>query len=153
MRQSSNYKMRLLFLITILFLISLTLVACESIGTNIKNRATDLLQNVESKLKQSELPVSPQIATVSRIEATIGLVTNYCLYIELKPTKNAVAQRAYAVDLYEKGSLRGSTTVQWNQPEINVLKEKFVTFPISKQEWDAYHWEDISHIFSVKVHE
>jgi hypothetical protein len=129
------------------------LVACDSTGTDIKNKAVDLLQDVDSKLKQSELPVSPQVATVISLEARTCIQPTYCLYVVLKPTNNAIANKTYIVSLYEKGSLRDGAVVQWNQPELNVLKEKAVTFPISAQEWDAYFMEDISHIFTVKVHE
>ena len=130
------------------------LVACDSIGTDIKNKAMDLLQDVDTKLKQSELPVSPQVATVRSLRASsICYPMAYCLYVTLKPTNNAIANKTYIVSLYEKGSLRASTIVQWNQPELNVLKEKSVTFPIKQGEHNAYFGEDISHIFSVKVHE
>jgi hypothetical protein len=129
------------------------LVACDSTATDIKNKAMDLLQDVDSKLKQTELPVSPQVATVISLDARVCVQPTYCLYVELKPTNNAIANKTYIVSLYEKGSLRDGTVVQWNQPELNVLKEKAVIFPISGQEWDAYFMQDISHIFTVKVHE
>jgi hypothetical protein len=130
------------------------LVACDGIGTDIKNKASDLLQDADSKLKQSELPVSPQVATVTSMEVGHGFKAySYYLYVGLKPTGNAIADKTYVVSLYEKGSLRDGAVVQWNQPELNVLKEKSVHFPLSEQEWDAYFMEDVSHIFSVKIHE
>jgi len=55
--------------------------------------------------------------------------------------------------LYEKGKLRATTRVSWNQPEINVSSKKLVEFPVTKEEFDAYFMEDVSHIFTVKVHE
>jgi hypothetical protein len=80
--------------------------------------------------------------------------TPYAIFVELKPTSSAIANTYYIVDLYEKGKFRApNTLVAWNQPEINVLSVKTVEFPATKEEYDAYLWEDISHIFSVKVHE
>ena len=75
----------------------------------------------------------------------------YNLVVELKPTKSALPDQKYLVELYENGKYRDTTAIAWNQPELNVLKEKLVSFPITSQEFDAYFMEDISHIFSVKV--
>ncbi len=91
------------------------------------------------------------IATVEDI--WVSHVPRYCIVVELKPTNEAVSNKVYVADLYEKGKLRATTNVSWNQPEINVLSVKLVNFPATREEWDAYLWEDISHIFSVKVHE
>ncbi|GAI41303.1 unnamed protein product, partial [marine sediment metagenome] len=68
-------------------------------------------------------------------------------------TDLAVADKAYEVELYEKGKFRSATSVSWSQPELNVKKEKMVGFPLSYEERQAYFGEDISHIFSVKVFE
>jgi len=75
----------------------------------------------------------------------------YNLVVELKPTKSALPDQKYLVELYENGKCRDTTAIAWNQPELNVLKEKLVWFPITSEEFDAYFMEDISHIFSVKV--
>jgi len=91
------------------------------------------------------------IATVERMWVGIGWGGEF-LFVELKPTDSALANEAYVVDLYEKGNLRASTTASWNQPEINVSSKKLVKFPVTKDEYDAYSWEDVSHIFSAKVH-
>ena len=73
--------------------------------------------------------------------------------MEVKPTNNAVAGENYIVDLYEKGNLRDTTILQWNQPEINVLQEKPIIFQhIKQEEYNAYRNKDISHIFSIKIH-
>ena len=64
-----------------------------------------------------------------------------------------MANTIYTVDLYEKRKLRSSSQISWNQPEINVSTVKSVWFPSNAQEYDAYLFQDISHIFSVKVHE
>jgi len=75
----------------------------------------------------------------------------YNLIVELKPTKAALPDHKYLVELYENGKYRDTVVVDWNQPEINVLKEKLVRFPIAREEFSAYYMENISHIFSVKV--
>ncbi|MBM4432582.1 MAG: hypothetical protein FJ025_01100 [Chloroflexi bacterium] len=96
----------------------------------------------------SEAPPKTNIATVE------GMWESYFhLVVQLKPTSEAIANKAYVVDLYEKGHLRDTTTVSWNQPEINVLLEKTVSFPLTEEEGNAYFMQDVSHIFSVKVHE
>ena len=74
--------------------------------------------------------------------------------MELKPTSSAIANRVYIVELYEKGKLRATSTISWNQPEINVGTVKPAVFPTTRQESEAYGLEgDLSKIFSVKVHE
>jgi len=156
--RSRNCRISFLLLVPILIGALVMLAACDGIGTDIKNKAVDLLQDADSKLKQSELPVSPQVATMEYLDATecnpfATTKSGYCLRIKLKPSANAIANKEYIVDLYEKGNLRDTSRVQWNQPELNVSKEKVVWFSISKEELEAYYWEDISHIFSVKVHE
>jgi hypothetical protein len=75
----------------------------------------------------------------------------YCLFVDLKPTKNAIADTAYTANLYEKGKFRDSTSVVFNQPELNVLKTITIRFPLTEEEYDAYSGEDISHIFSVEI--
>lgn len=76
------------------------------------------------------------------------------LFVDLKPTSSTIADRVYTVELYEKGKLRATVKVSWNQPEINVSKMKPVQFPLTRAETEAYIMEnDLSHIFSVKVHE
>lgn len=129
-----------------------TLLILISIGILIMSVACENIAG--TKIQQAELPLSPQIATVKSLYASsICYPAAYCLYVELKPTNNAVAGKNYIVDLYEKGNLRDTTTVQWNQPEINVLLEKSITFQhIRQEEYNAYRGKDISHIFSVKIH-
>jgi hypothetical protein len=150
--RSSNYKIKFLLLIPILIVALVMLVACDSIGTDIKNKAKDLLQDVKTELKQSELPLSPQIATVESLTVSTHMATP-SLWVNLKPTSNAIANKKYIVDLYEKGVLRDTTFVQWNQPELNVSKTRFVYFNIKSEEYRAYYGEDVGHIFSVRVHE
>ena len=73
--------------------------------------------------------------------------------VSLIPSSSALANTKYEVDLYEKGALRGTTTISWNQPEINVHSARRVSFPLSIAEFAAYHDKDISAIFTVMVHE
>ena len=89
----------------------------------------------------------------------IGLpMLGFNLQVGLAPTDHTRANTSYTVDLYEKGKFRATSHVTWSQPELNVNKTKSVTFPLSDQEWDAYHWSptsapNLSKIFSAKVHE
>ena len=73
--------------------------------------------------------------------------------VSLIPSSSALANTKYEVDLYEKGALRGTTTISWNQPEINVHSARRVSFPLSEAEFAAYHGKNISAIFTVTVHE
>jgi len=101
-------------------------------------------------------PTSPfiKIATVEYMWVSNNTWRyDYALCVELKPTNFASANKSYIVELYEKNHLRNSTNVSWNQPEINVLKDTYVCFPITESEYDAYYLEDISHIFSISVRE
>jgi len=106
----------------------------------------------------AESPSQPPEQQVQNIATVTDMTVSnwsfkydYALCVYLEPTSSALANETYLVELSEKGNFRDSTTVRWNQPEINVKKEKVVQFPIARAEWDAYFMEDISHIFSVKV--
>jgi len=69
----------------------------------------------------------------------------------ITPAKLAVAGTTYSVQLYEKGNLRASSTVSWNQPQINVATAMIIQFPCSYIEWQAYNGKDLSGTFSIKV--
>jgi hypothetical protein len=73
------------------------------------------------------------------------------LQINLVPTTLAIANREYTVELYDKGNYRASTTVSWNQPEINVGDSAQVKFSVSQTEYSAYYSKDVSTVFSVKI--
>ncbi len=75
------------------------------------------------------------------------------LSVELKPTNNAKANYQYTVDLFENGKWRCTSSITWNQPELNVSTVKSIDFPVTVQEMDAYRNKDLSHIFSVIVRE
>ena len=95
-----------------------------------------------------------KIATLNDMWATaMSFRYSYSLIVDLSPTTAAKPDTTYVVELYEKNKLKGSTTVKWSQPEINVSKSTLVEFPISENEWSAYHWEDVSDIFTVKVYD
>jgi hypothetical protein len=115
---------------------------------------TDKMPSITNSI--SDEPILLPIATTTHIWADWEIVFGYhrdYLYVQLKPTNSAVADKEYTVDLYEKGKFRESRTVSWNQPELNVLKESVVAFSSNRTEYDAYKFKDISHIFNVKVHE
>lgn len=73
--------------------------------------------------------------------------------VRIVPTSSALPDKVYKVDLLEKGKIRGTNTVSWNQPELNVRTNKQVNFPLSKNESSAYANADVSHIFTIDVHE
>ncbi len=97
------------------------------------------------------------MATVQQMSVTNVSWTHWnALEVSLKPTSDIQANKQYIVDLYEKGKLRNSTHVAWNQPELNIKQPVTVEFPISEDEFNAYFnstSSELSHIFSVKVHE
>jgi hypothetical protein len=164
-----NHKTSLLLLTLIFIGLSTVLVSCDGVSTDTKdkimNEAQDLkdkfsqainqlLPQLQTELKQASTQLSPPIATVEDIWADFSSYPmGDVLSIRLKPTTIAIADKQYAADLYEKGAFRERKFVSWNQPELNVLKEKLVNFPISQKEYDAYLGEYVGHIFSVKVHE
>jgi hypothetical protein len=96
------------------------------------------------------------VAKVQTIRADMNL-----LKVELIPTKDAIANKVYTVDLYEKGRLRASTKVRWNQPQLNVSQMIPVVFQLTQDEMYAYglnidsnfRQPDLSGIFSAKIHE
>jgi len=109
--------------------------------------------DLKKAVQEQEVEVSRKtnIATVYDIHTA---ATGYKMEVILKPTKSALPNKTYIVDVFEKGELRYQTTVSWNQPEINILRRKIVYFPLSRDEHDAYWYaDDVSHIFSVEVHE
>jgi hypothetical protein len=93
------------------------------------------------------------IASVRKIY--VGGAWNYSgglINIELKPTKMAIANTNYKVQLYEKGKLRDSSSVVWNTSEINAASPKIITFRCSYEEWKIYQPKgDVRKIFSVTV--
>ncbi|OGN89376.1 MAG: hypothetical protein A2158_00610 [Chloroflexi bacterium RBG_13_46_14] len=75
------------------------------------------------------------------------------IFVELVPTSATEPNKTYTVELYEKGKLRETSTITWNQPEVNVKAQKSVRFSSTKAEAEAYGMEgDLSHIFSAKVY-
>jgi len=104
--------------------------------------------------KVAETSQKTNVATVERIWVSAVWVSGGSLYVELKPKSSAIANKAYTVELYEKGKLRETAKVSWNQPEINVSKMKPVKFSATRAESEAYAMErDLSNIFSAKVYE
>jgi ABC-type phosphate/phosphonate transport system permease subunit len=90
------------------------------------------------------------VAVVKDIYASY--VLSRAISVLVVPTSYAVANHNYAVELYENGTYRATTYVVWNQPELNVKKEKYVNFPITREEFSAYHMENIKGMFSVKIY-
>ena len=159
----TNIKISVVVLSLLFIGISLILGSCISVSPDtvakIKSEAQDvqnkLKQELETGLQQTDTQLSPPITTMQGIRAGYSTAPriSYSLFVILKPTNIVIPDKYYTVDLYEKDVFRQSSLVSWNQPELNVLKEKDVEFISNRQEFDAYIDEDISHIFSVKVHE
>lgn len=119
--------------------------------------ACDTVSNPTSALTST--PVSaPALSNIAEVESvSVSLVTGG-LDAVLKPI-NAKANTNYEVDLYEKGNLRQSENITWNEPQINVGTTQMIFFGLSTQEYNAYltasennsnWWEPI---FSIKVRE
>jgi hypothetical protein len=101
--------------------------------------------------------LSGSIATVGSNDIFIspGVFTSwdYAIFVNLTPTQNAVANKTYNVDLYEKGKLRDTTTISFTQPDINIGSHTRVAFAATADEDGAYWGKNINHIFSVKVYD
>jgi hypothetical protein len=86
------------------------------------------------------------------MEVGYDLVTaTEVLNVTLVPTALAIANEVYTVYLYDEGSYRDSTTVSWNQPELNVSDSASVSFPVGQTEYNAYYGKDVSNVFTVNV--
>ncbi|HEX9897296.1 MAG TPA: leucine-rich repeat domain-containing protein [Dehalococcoidales bacterium] len=101
---------------------------------------------------------SSEVATLGESGMHVGIGAfappyPYAIYVYIKPTSRAVAGTKYDVDLYEKGKLRGTKSITFTQPEINVNSERMVAFPANVDEYNAYYGENINGIFSIKVYE
>ena len=134
--RNNSLKKKWIHLIYIMLLLSLLLSAISCAGTSKTNIAT--VQTISAGTCYS---YSDGGGSSNRIN------------VILMPSSSALANKVYKVDLYEKGKLRDTTTVSWNQPEINVQTQLTVCFNISYAEYNAYLGKDISGIFTVKVHE
>jgi len=94
---------------------------------------------------------STSIATVVRIYAceSCGRV----LMVGLSPTPSTRVDYQYKVDMFEKGILRQTGSVTWNQVELNINRAKVVEFNLTDEEWNAYVGHDVYDIFNVSIHE
>lgn len=99
--------------------------------------------------------LAPAVATAGEVSAVERLFmaggTEYNLKVVLTPSRRALPDEEYTVELYEKEELRETLTVSWNEPEVNVLKEKAVYFAATQTEYRAYRGRSIAHVFSVKI--
>jgi hypothetical protein len=96
---------------------------------------------------------SNKIATLDQIMVNSD---SNSLVVSVRPTSSVQAGYTYTVDLYERGGLKASGTVVWNQVQANVQQAQSVSFPISSQEADAYAMltqKQLRKSFSIQVHE
>ena len=126
------------------------------VNTNIRADVYDWDTHTIYQNKKSTVVISEK--NVGRMGPS-GVVTdvmnpnsNPSINVGVVPNSSAEAGYYYVIDLYEKGELRDSEFIQWNEPELNVAKEKLVNFSLSKQEYSAYYGEDIRSVFSIKVY-
>ena len=81
------------------------------------------------------------------------------VFVILTPSDKAEAGKTYSVYLYNKGVLRGSSSVEWNQPQINLRESKEVIFDVlTAEEIDAYSCVyppdcDLRDLFSVDLYD
>ncbi len=107
--------------------------------------------------KAVTVPVAKEVGKVERIYAVYWFIGDcYKLVVEIKPKSSAVAGKDYLVELYEKGKLRATGRISWNQPELNVLTVKEIYFPLTREEGEAYAPSPftappLDDIFSAKV--
>ena len=107
--------------------------------------------------KAVTVPVAKEVGEVKAIYAVYWFIgDSYKLVVEMKPKSSAVAGKDYLVELYEKGKLRATGRVSWNQPELNVQTVKEIYFPLTRDEGEAYAPSPftappLDDIFSAKV--
>lgn len=92
--------------------------------------------------------------TVATVEDINTLFFSEDLFVVLKPTKNAIAEKEYTVELYENDRFRTTTRVKWNASELNIQKTLTVSFPLSYEERSAYSGVDsnkLRSVFSARV--
>jgi len=126
-----------------LFLVVLSIVSGLSLFTSCSS-----VSNVVNKIQGNDIATLGDNGVNRSISVGMGAI-----WVSLKPTQNAVANKIYAVDLYEKGKLRDTSTISFTQPEINIQAIEPVLFAASEDEVNTYFMKDVSHIFSVKVYD
>ena len=114
------------YLITLPLLVLLSVSACTSYSTSSGNN---------SSVNGGAEPLS----NIAKVETMSAIPNGWggSLDVELKPI-NAKANTTYIVDLYEKGNLKQSQNITWNQPQINVGEVLPLEFNLSEQEYGAY---------------
>jgi hypothetical protein len=76
------------------------------------------------------------------------------LEVALTPTSRTQASRDYVLDLFERGLWRGSTTVKWDEAELNGEYIKYAQFVLNRPEDAEYRYRsraDLADIFSVRI--
>lgn len=144
-----------------------SMMNCFEVPNDVYYRNTELIYKGQEPYSYGEINIGDKFDTYDfdrnkliNFKYDIAIVQRfivgnipYKIYVYLKPTDEVIVNEVYRVELYEKGKLRdASQIVSWSQPELNVKKEKMVGFDATREEFRAYQLEDISHIFSVKVH-
>ena len=105
----------------------------------------------------SVLPATKSQTPLVNIVSIVRMTANpFGLGVIIKPI-NAKANISYMLELYEKGRLRTSQAMTWNQPQINVGSEQTLFFALTPDEYDAYSLASLKDInwwkpiFSIQV--
>jgi len=113
----------------------------------------DLKTPIEQS-KEKEVKIEVTRIQVSNMEPG-RIVGSMLLWTTFKPTGEIKANTPYTIRLYENSKFREEceTKVIWNQPELNVNSEMQAYFQLTKEETQAYKFQDLSNIFSIKAFE
>jgi len=101
----------------------------------------------------TQVRTSNAIAIVQNMSVVNDYVTGngYVLDLSLTPTSLAIANTQYTVSLYDEGTYRDSTTLSWDQNDLNINYSTDITFPISENEYETYQGKDLTGVFSITV--
>ena len=123
-------------------------------GIQLFSSHRDNIVNSDNTSTASQPPASVQTPEVATVVSMFACETcGHVLVVGLRPTALAKADYQYKVDLFEKGKLRQTNTITWNQMQIDVKRARGVEFDLTPEEWVAYMGRNVSDIFSVSVHE
>ena len=151
-------KRRSTKIVVILIVAAICVVAGVAFaGVQLLSNYKDNIVNSDNTTTASQPSTSmqtPETALVATVVSMFACETcGHVLVVGLRPTALAKADYQYKVDLFEKGRLRQTSSITWNQLQIDVKRAKGVEFDLTAEEWEAYLGRSVNHIFSVSVHE
>ena len=150
-------KRRSTKIVVILIVAAICVVASAAfIGVQLLSNYKDNMNsdNTTTASQPSTSMQTPETALVATVVSMFACETcGHVLVVGLRPTALAKADYQYKVDLFEKGRLRQTSSITWNQLQIDVERAKGVEFDLTTEEWEDYLGRSVNHIFSVSVHE